>query len=117
MCDTHRLGTCHSWKIRESTHLILSPPLTFRNLITFIKQHDSHHVYIGANRLGKEQAFVKIAEELKYIGTLCVEFFIDRNIVLVDCQTQWPQPSSREQTDMNLFLRGGGFLTGIVLFT
>ena len=40
-------------------------------VIAFIKQHDSHHFYIGANRLGKEHAFVKIAVALN--ERICVD--------------------------------------------
>ena len=40
-------------------------------VISFIKQHESHYFYIGANRLGKEDAFVKIALDLN--ERICVD--------------------------------------------
>jgi DNA cross-link repair 1B protein len=40
-------------------------------IISFIRQYDSHHIYIGARRLGKEHAFIKIALALK--EKICVD--------------------------------------------
>lgn len=40
-------------------------------VISFIKQHESHYFYIGANRLGKEDAFVKIAIDLN--ERICID--------------------------------------------
>ena len=40
-------------------------------IISFITQYNSHHIYIGARRLGKENAFIKIALALK--ERICID--------------------------------------------
>ena len=42
-----------------------------KKLISFLRQHESYHVYFGARKLGKEDAFVQIAMDLK--ERICID--------------------------------------------
>ena len=73
-------------------------------VISFIKQHDSH-IYIGANRLGKEQAFVKIAVALN--ERICV----DSERLSIFRELELPDVFTLDPGDARIFIVNRNMLT------
>ena len=74
-------------------------------VISFIKQHDSHHIYIGANRLGKEHAFVKIAVALN--ERICV----DKERLSIFQELELPDVFTMDPGNARIFIVNRNMLT------
>ena len=67
-------------------------------LISFLKHYDAHHIYIGARRLGKEDAFVKIALALK--EKICV----DKDRLLIFRELEMPDVFTTDPEQARIFV-------------